>query len=76
MTVSTRVLRHAPENAASLGVLEKPGMSYEGEFEDEGGRTLVYAVAAERLARSGEAAAAAEEREDEDEQRERRRDGG
>lgn len=34
----------APENAASIRVLEKVGMNYSGEFEDEGGRTLVYAV--------------------------------
>jgi RimJ/RimL family protein N-acetyltransferase len=34
----------APENAASIRVLEKIGMNYAGEFEDEGGRTLFYAV--------------------------------
>lgn len=34
----------APENAASIRVLEKIGMNYSEEFEDEGGRTLVYAV--------------------------------
>jgi RimJ/RimL family protein N-acetyltransferase len=34
----------APENAASVRVLEKVGMSYVEEFEDEGGRTLVYAA--------------------------------
>lgn len=34
----------APGNAASIRVLEKLGMRYVEEFEDEGGRTLVYAI--------------------------------
>ena len=32
------------ENHASVRILEKIGMRYEGEFEDEFGRTLVYVV--------------------------------
>jgi RimJ/RimL family protein N-acetyltransferase len=61
----------APGNAASVRVLEKIGMSYVEEFEDEGGRTLVYAVAAP----SAEPAPAGE-REEDDEDGERRRHGG
>lgn len=57
----------APENAASIRVLEKLGMEFDGEFEDEGGRTLVFAAGG---ARSGEAPAG-QEREDEDEHGER-----
>jgi RimJ/RimL family protein N-acetyltransferase len=64
----------APENAASVRVLEKLGMAFVEEFEDEGGRTLVYAVGG---AASGEPAAAAPEERDEDEEDEERRgDGG
>ncbi|HVF55237.1 MAG TPA: GNAT family N-acetyltransferase [Pyrinomonadaceae bacterium] len=36
-----------PENVASIRVLEKLKMVYEGEFEDEGGKTLVYVIKAE-----------------------------
>jgi RimJ/RimL family protein N-acetyltransferase len=64
----------APENGPSIRVLEKVGMSYVEEFEDEGGRTLVYAATGDGA--SGEATAAVEEREDNDEDGERRRHGG
>lgn len=62
----------APENAASTRVLRKLGMNFVEEFEDEGGRTLVFAAGRPG---SGEAPAA-DEREDEEEHGERRRHGG
>jgi RimJ/RimL family protein N-acetyltransferase len=63
-----------PENGPSVRVLEKIGMSYVEEFEDEGGRTLVYAAGGGRP--SGESPAPAEERDEDDEDGERRRHGG
>jgi len=61
----------APENAASVRVLEKIGMGYVEEFEDEGGRTLVYAVGGASVE-----AAPAQERDEDEEDGERRRHGG